>query len=351
LLQFGGGGGRMCLRLKKTAVNPGDGRDGNREHMKNNRISFDIRRKIISSATGSGWKAPHAVYVYEADATELLEEFDALNNSVADDKKIALNTVIMKIVVEGIKVDPRLNAHISFNPWLCSGHIKIINNIDVNTPVLLPTEEMITVKIPDCGIKSLSEMENHIKKLMYKLNNTNADITLLDVGLEDTFKQIRRGDFFHPLGRILGLKFGKDRLKRFSKKDKNGHKKAADDIHLSNDDMNMGTVTISNLGAAARDTIGAPVLIDLISPQVLAVGIGAIQDKPIIFNSEIVSRKIIPFCIVFDHRALDFGIISKLIKQIDFFFKRPQTIHNWRDAPGNGAAIFLNTPREFASPP
>jgi pyruvate dehydrogenase E2 component (dihydrolipoamide acetyltransferase) len=297
--------------------------------MKNHHISFDIRRKVISTSTGLGWKAPHAVYVYEADVTELLGEFDALNNTRAYDNKIALNTLLMKTIVEGIKVEPRLNAHISFNKWLCSGHIKIINNIDINTPVLLKNKEMITIKIPNCEIKSLSEIENYIKRLMDKLNNINVDITLLNVGLEDTFKQIRRGDFFHPLGRILGLKFGKDRLKGFSKKDKNEYKKVSDDICLSNDNMNMGTVTISNLGAAVRDTIGTPVLIDLISPQVLAVGIGVIQDKPIIFNSEIVSRKIIPFCIVFDHRALDFGIISKFIKQIDSFFKYPKTIHNW----------------------
>jgi pyruvate dehydrogenase E2 component (dihydrolipoamide acetyltransferase) len=297
--------------------------------MKNNDISFDIRRKVISSITSSGWKAPHAAYVYEADTTELLGEFKALNNRKGNDEKIALNTVLMKIIVEGMKVDPRLNAHISFNKWLCSGHIKMINSIDINTPVLLSNNEMITVKIPNGGIKSLSEIENYIKGLMNKLNNTNADIALLKVGLEDTFKQIRRGDLFHPIGRMVGLKFGKNRLKGFSKEDKTKYKKTADAIRLCSDDINMGTVTISNLGAAVRDTMGMPVLIDLISPQVLAVGIGAIQDKPVVLNAQIVPRKIIPFCIVFDHRALDFGIISKLIRQIDSFFKNPQIIHNW----------------------
>jgi pyruvate dehydrogenase E2 component (dihydrolipoamide acetyltransferase) len=302
---------------------------GDCENMKNNYVSFDIRRKVISSTTSSGWGSPHAVYVYEADATELLGEFKALNNRKGDDERIALNTVLMKIIVEGIKVDPRLNSYISFNKWLCSGHIKIINSIDVNTPVLLSNKEMISIKIPDCGVKSLSEIENYIREVMNKLNNTNIDITLLNVGLEDTFKQLRGGDVFHPIGRILGLKFGRDRLRSFSKKDKDRHKKMADDIRLDNNNLNMGTVTISNLGSAVRDTIGMPVLIDLISPQVLAVGIGVMQDKPVVFNSQIVPRKIIPFCIVFDHRALDFGIVSKLIKQIDSFFKYPKIIQNW----------------------
>ncbi|MDR0785022.1 MAG: 2-oxo acid dehydrogenase subunit E2 [Treponema sp.] len=296
---------------------------------KNSFLSFDIRRKVISSSTSFGWKAPHVAYLYEADATELFDEFQSLNNGKGDGNKISLNTILMKIIVESIKVDPRLNAHISFNKWFCSGHIKIINSIDVNTPVLLSNKEMIIVRIPDCGVKSLSEIENHIKKLMTRINNTNIDITLLKVGLEDTFEHIKRGDFFHPAGRLLGLKFGGDRLKKFSRKEKDEYKKTRDDLRLCTGDINMGTVTISNIGASVRDTIGTPVLIDLVSPQVLAVGIGTLQDKPRVLNSRIVSRRIIPFCIVFDHRALDFGNISKLINQMDSFFRYPKVIYTW----------------------
>jgi pyruvate dehydrogenase E2 component (dihydrolipoamide acetyltransferase) len=292
-------------------------------------VSFDIRRKIIASGTGFGWKAPHAAYVYEADATLLLDEFRSVNAGKDGGDKISFNTLLLKIVVEGMKADPRLNAHISFNKWLCSGHIKIMNRIDVNTPLLLANKEALTVKIPDCGSKSLSEIECHIKKLKNKINNTNIDISLLKVGLEDTFEQIKRGDFFHPAGRLLGLKFGRDRLKAFSRKEKDRHKKTEEDLRLCTGDTDMGTVTVSNLGAAVRDTVGAPVLIDLISPQVLAVGIGVLQDKPTILNSRIVSRRIIPFCIVFDHRALDFGHVSKLIKRMDFFFGHPEVMRAW----------------------
>jgi pyruvate dehydrogenase E2 component (dihydrolipoamide acetyltransferase) len=297
--------------------------------MKNNYRSFDIGRKIIASTTSSGWKAPHAAYVYEADATEFLEEFKALNNPRSGGGKIALNTLLMKLIAEGIKVDPRLNAHISFNRWLCSGRLTLIPSIDINTPVLLPNQEMLTVKIPGAGIKSLAEIETYIKALMNRVNNTDTDIPLLNVGLEDTWKQLRGGDFLHPLGRIAGLKFGRDRLKNLSKKDKTGYKEKTHTPRLTKHDINMGTVTISNLGALVRDTAGAPVLIDLIAPQVLAVGIGAIQDKPASGSVPMIPRKVIPLCIVFDHRALDFGIIAKLIRQIDSFFKQPQIIRTW----------------------
>ncbi|MDR1620150.1 MAG: 2-oxo acid dehydrogenase subunit E2 [Clostridiales bacterium] len=296
---------------------------------KDRSLSFDILRKIVSSSTSFGWKAPHVAYVYEADATELLDAFQLLNDGKNDEEKISFNTIVIKIIVESIKAEPRLNAHISFNKWFCSGHIKIINGIDVNTPVLLPNKEAITVKIPDCGAKSLAEIEKHIKKLMIRINTTNTGITLLKVGLKDTFEHMKRGDFFHPMGRFLGLKFGRDRLKKFSKKEKDKYKNTEDDLRLCTDDINMGTVTVSNLGASVRGTAGSPVLIDLVSPQVLAVGIGALQHKPVILDSQIISRKIIPFCIVFDHRALDFGHISKLINQMDFFFRHSKVINAW----------------------
>jgi pyruvate dehydrogenase E2 component (dihydrolipoamide acetyltransferase) len=285
---------------------------------------FDMGRKVIAFSTSLGWKAPHGAYVYEADATLLLEEFQALNNGKEDAGKLALNTVLLKVIVESIKAEPRLNGYVSFNQWLCSGHIKITDRIDVNTPVLLSNDEMITVKIPDCGGKSLAEIQRHIDGLMNKLENARADMSLLKVGLEDTFEQVKRGDFFHPLGRFLGLKLGRDRVKGFPGREKGV--KGGEGLGLCNEDINLGTVTISNLGAAVRNTAGTPVLIDLISPQVLAVGIGAVQEKPVIIEGRVVPRRMIPFCVVFDHRAVDFGHVAKFIRKMECFFKCPRQL-------------------------
>jgi pyruvate dehydrogenase E2 component (dihydrolipoamide acetyltransferase) len=61
----------------------------------------------------------------------------------------------------------------------------------------------------------------------------------------------------------------------------------------------------------------------------MAIGIGALQEKAIINNAQIVPGKIIPFCIVFDHRALDFGDVAPLIKKMDSIFQKPDIIHTW----------------------
>jgi pyruvate dehydrogenase E2 component (dihydrolipoamide acetyltransferase) len=250
-------------------------------------------------------------------------------NHLKVNNKITLNTVLTRIIIDGIKAAPWVNAHISHSRWLASGHIKIMDAIDINMPVLLSDKKVITVKLPDAGNKSLAEITSYINQLKNKLAVTNRDIALLKAGLEDTAKQIKRGDIFHPLGRILGLKFGKNKLKSISREAKTQYKNMPAEQRLGNSDLNMGTVTISNIGASARRLNGAPVLIDLISPQIFAVGIGALQEKPAVIDEQIVPRKIVPFCIIFDHRALDFGDVTPLIYQMDSIFKKPAVIHTW----------------------
>jgi pyruvate dehydrogenase E2 component (dihydrolipoamide acetyltransferase) len=298
-------------------------------NMKNNPVSFDIRQKVVSTSTSLGWTAPHVSYVYEADATELMMEFDTLIPNKTTDNEITLNTILMMIIIAGVKAAPCVNAHVFYNKWLSSGSIKIIDRIDINMPVLLPDKRMITVKLPDCGNKSLAEIAFCFNRLMNKLKNTNIDIALLNVGWEDTIKKLKQGNILNPMGRILGLKIGKNKLKRISKHERDAYNKTSKETRLGNDDLNMGTITISNLGSAVRGTNGFPALIDLVCPQVMAIGIGALQEKPVMYNSQIAQRKIIPFCIVFDHRALDFGDVAVLIKKMDSIFRNPDIIHTW----------------------
>jgi pyruvate dehydrogenase E2 component (dihydrolipoamide acetyltransferase) len=293
-------------------------------------MEFDIRQKVVSTSTNSGWTAPHISYVYEADATDLMLESDTLIHNKTGDNDITFNTILMRIVIEGIKAAPCVNAHVFYNKWLSAGNIKIIDTIDINTPVLLPDKRMITLKLPDCGNKSLEEIAFCHNRLLNKLKNTNIDIALLNVGWEDTIKKLKQGNIFTPMGRIIGLKFGKNKLKKISKYERDLYYDVPKESRLCNEELNMGTITISNLGSAVRGTKGFPAMINLVSPQVMAIGIGTLQEKPIVYKSHITPRKIIPFCIVFDHRALDFGDVVPLIKGMDSIFQNPDMIQGWK---------------------
>jgi pyruvate dehydrogenase E2 component (dihydrolipoamide acetyltransferase) len=106
------------------------------------------------------------------------------------------------------------------------------------------------------------------------------------------------------------------------------------DKKLTINDLNQGTITISNLGAAVKGTNGFVGILDIVPPQVCVVGIGAMQEKPEVYYAEDKSpkigvRKIMPFTIAFDHRALDFGDIAPFINELESIFSSPSVIHTW----------------------
>lgn len=95
-----------------------------------------------------------------------------------------------------------------------------------------------------------------------------------------------------------------------------------------------GTVTISNIGSLYKEQKGSFALLEIIPPQVFAVGIGSIQERPGVYfqkngNKEIGIRKTLPMCLVFDHRAVDFSSIIPFLKKLDEIFAKPYVIHRW----------------------
>ena len=61
--------------------------------------------------TTQSWdEIPHATLTYEADVTELFNESKKLNADCTDKtKKITINTVMLKIICEGLKAAPKMN--------------------------------------------------------------------------------------------------------------------------------------------------------------------------------------------------------------------------------------------------
>ena len=68
-------------------------------------------------------------------------------------------------------------------------------------------------------------------------------------------------------------------------------------------DMKGGSITITSVGSLGG--IFATPIINY--PEVSNVGIGKIQDKPVVRNGKIVIRKIMPVFVTFDHRVVDGG--------------------------------------------
>jgi pyruvate dehydrogenase E2 component (dihydrolipoamide acetyltransferase) len=289
---------------------------------------MDIRQKIIAASTSRGWSAPHAAYIHEADVTDLVLWLSKLNTHTAS-SKITLNTLLVYIIVSGIKSCPAVNAHIHYNKWFASGSVTLLDSIDVNMPIILSNGKMMTIKLADFGNKKLKEMQDYINHLTKKIKNTDMDAALMKTALYETFQLLKKGDVIHPLGRLIGIKLGKNRIKKISKASYKKYITMPIEERINIHDINIGTVTISNMGAALSNTKGSPALIDVISPQVFAVGIGPMYDESVVsknddLNIDISVQKKLKFCFAFDHRALDFGDIVPLIKKVDIVCKNPE---------------------------
>lgn len=296
---------------------------------------FDIQRRVISHMTSESWKnVPHVSYLYEPDITDFCHECDLLlKDEKKQSKKFSWNTIILKTIVEGLKSAPELNSHISYHHRKGEGSLNTFEEINISLPWLLPDGKMITPVILNAGSMTLQELSDAVCELREKISNTNIDELLYQAIKTDTLHELKKlnlGIFrrifaaklsFHP---IRGLK-GKKKTEYYS---------ISKQHRLTDRNLTSGTVTISNIGSLYREQRGQFGILEIVPPQILAVGVGAIQEKPGIYIGEdgekkIGIRKVLPMCIAFDHRAIDFNNLVPFLKRLDKIFAEPSEIHNW----------------------
>ena len=296
---------------------------------------FDIQRMVVSHMTSKSWmNVPHVSYLYEPDITDFYSKFlEISNEEIALGQKLSFNTIMMRVIVEGLKAAPELNAIISYQHKNGEGTIKKCRNINICLPWLLPDGRMITPVIPDMDTKTLKAMSESVSELAKKIKNTNVDELLYQAAFSDTITELKK---FH-LGifrRILASQISFHRVKSLSGKEKKEYYKIPEANRLSEHDLISGTVTISNIGSLYKEQRGYFGLLEIIPPQVFAIGLGAIQEKPGVYidgngTKTIGIRKILPMCLVFDHRAADFNSLVPFLQTLDHIFSEPDVIRNW----------------------
>jgi pyruvate dehydrogenase E2 component (dihydrolipoamide acetyltransferase) len=92
--------------------------------------------------------------------------------------------------------------------------------------------------------------------------------------------------------------------------------KAAREGTIEVADLQGGTFTITNIGP-----LGGTALLPTINyPEVAILAMGAVQDKPVVRDGQIVIRKMLPMTLAFDHRITDGAdaarFVSELVRQL-----------------------------------
>lgn len=300
--------------------------------------NFKIARKIVSNMTAQSWEEiPHATMTYEADATELLEEIKRLNDERAQgEDKITINTVMLKIICEGLKAAPKMNTTLDFNRKLVRGTLKYHDQIDISMPMILHTGEMMTVNMHDMGSKTLTEMTCAINDTVRRANNSNLEEVMYEVSIDNTLTGLKQGKILQAIRRLYGSKMpGKHQVKVLSGKAKKEYYSIPEKDRLTKHDIEQGTTTVSNLGSIYREQKGFCAMLEIIPPQTTAFAVNAVQKRAVVVtdensNDKIEVRKIIPITIAIDHRALDYGDCVGFFKRLDEIFANPSLIRKWK---------------------
>lgn len=298
---------------------------------------FGIARKIVSNMTSESWETiPHATVTYEPDVTELFKVCKKLNEGCTDkSKKITINTVVLKIICEGLKAAPKMNTHLVFNRKLVRGCLKYFDNIDISMPMVLPSGEMMTINMHDMGSKTLSQMTDAINDSIRRAKNSDMNEVMFEVSMDNTLQGLKQGKILQAIRRLYGSKTGKHKVKTLSGQAKKEYYSIPTTERLTKHDIEQGTTTISNLGSIYREHKGLCALLEIIPPQTTAFAINAAQKRPIVVTDEngndtVESRLIMPITIAIDHRALDYGDIVPFMRRLDEIFANPEVILSWK---------------------
>lgn len=306
---------------------------------------FDIQRKIVANMTTESWESiPHVGYIYEPEVSAMYREYKKLRAEYPE-HSFTINTLMLKIITEGLKAAPVLNSHISFDKKLVRGKVETIEEINISMPMILPNGKMMTVNLRDFGNKNLDEMTDYISDVRRRAENTNLTEAMYSVSFNDTITKLKHGRILTCLLRILGAKTGKHKVKTLTGKAKKEYMSIPEKDRLSIADLEQGSVTVSNIGSLYPSQSGAVSLLEIVPPQVAAFGVGAVCDKPVVRTDEIGNKtvaagKVLPICIAFDHRAMDFGDIVPFMKRLDEIFASPEIIRSWiKDEASNAKAV------------
>lgn len=295
---------------------------------------FGIQRKMVASITSESWKnVPHAAFVYEPRVDKLFEKYQKLNENRGPEEKITFNTVMLRVVVEGIKAAPEMNAHIKFNDKCLVGRVDTFENINISMTTILPNGEMMTTNLRDFQDKTITQMSDYIKDLRARAAKSNLTEAMYRVSFNKTLETIKDGKLLQAGLRIFRAKTGKNRIRHLKGKAKRDYYRIPETERLGDKDLEQGTITVSNVGSLYLKQRGTVSLLEIIPPQVSVIGLGAVQERPVVDivdgNKQIVIGKILPMCIAFDHRALDMGDVIPFIKKLDEIFENPEIIDNW----------------------
>lgn len=291
---------------------------------------FNLKARVSGNVLTNATGIPAGGYNYEADITKFWEEFKALKKEV--DYPLSFNTLMLRVLAEGLKVAPRLNSHLEYKAKSSCGRLIVKKHIDVAVPVLLESGETFPVKLCKLEEKNMKEISEEMDRLLDTLEETDVDRVLFDVIAQRMVGFFLKGKIGMALSQIISGYVGKYKVAKVSGIFK--HAPRDPKKSLQPYELNEGTVCLTNLGSIGRELNGNVTYAPILYPQVFIMAIGAVKDVDYAFRNEkgevdLATKKVLPINIMFDHRIGGFGDVVPFIRKLDEIFQNPEIIRNW----------------------
>ncbi|MBR2414855.1 MAG: 2-oxo acid dehydrogenase subunit E2 [Clostridia bacterium] len=297
---------------------------------------LDVRSRVFSNALVNAQREIPAVCCnYNADITEFWKEYEVLKSECG--YALPFNTLMIKVLVEGLKAAPRLNAHIEYDHHSTSGRLIIKKHIDVTVPVCSADGQTIQVKARHLEEKSLAEIAAQLEELKYRLGKTNTKHAYFNVAAKRMAGYAAKGKVGTTFAQFRSAYFGKNKIAKFSKlfkkkKHSSGTKPKYEGLRP--DDFTEGTVCFTNWGTLYENLNVNITYISPMYPSVFLLAAGRVKDETYAFKNEqgavdIGTKKVLPLTLIFDHKIGGAADIMPFIQKMDEIFENPAVIKEW----------------------
>ena len=291
---------------------------------------FNLKARVSGNVlTNAQRNIPSPGYNYEADITKFWEEYQNLKKNCG--YHLSFNSLMMRVLVEGLKEAPRLNAHLEYNHTASCGRLIIKNHIDVAMPIFLENGETFPVKVRAIENKSLKEIAEQIDNILERVKKTNLDWVLFDNIAQRMVGFVLKGKLWSSFRQVTSGYFGKYKVGKISDL---FHPVERHEDSLEMYDVNEGTVCLTNWGPLYEGLTGNVTYTPLLFPQVFLMAMGNMRDIEYPFKNEkgevdLATKKVLPITLMFDHRIGGFADVMPFIKKLDEIFANPEVIREW----------------------
>lgn len=288
---------------------------------------FGIKERVSGYILTSAQRnIPTPGYTYNVDITKFWEEFKNLKKSCGFE--ISFNTLMMRVLVEGLKAAPKLNSHLEFKFTSSCGRLIIKKNIDIAMPVFMENGDTFPIKVRNAESKNLRELSEQVADLISRLKNTDVNKVLVDIAAQRFVGFMLKGKIIPTVAQTITSYVGKYRIR------KDGKAKVKKGPSLKTNELNEGTVCLTNWGPLYDGLNGSVTFTPLLYPQVFLMAMGNVRDEEYAFKNDdgvvdLATRKVLPITLLFDHRIGGFADVMPFIKKLDEIFENPEVIKEW----------------------